>query len=123
MGKIIGGILGTLAIAGLVLFLLFHFGVLSFGKGDGNGDVKTETVTDMRSEAIDEVEEITVTIVVKQDKYVIEEQEVTLTQIKEKVTDNSAIIKVILEDNYASAKAWDDIKTSLTDWGIVPIEQ
>lgn len=42
MGKIIGGILGTLAIAGLVLFLLFHFGVLSFGKGDGNGDVKTE---------------------------------------------------------------------------------
>ena len=39
MGKIIGGILGTLAIAGLVLFLLFHFGVLSFGKGDGNGDV------------------------------------------------------------------------------------
>ena len=74
MGKIIGGILGTLAIAGLVLFLLFHFGVLSFGKGDGNGDVKTETVTDMRSEAIDEVEEITVTIVVKQDKYVIEEQ-------------------------------------------------
>lgn len=123
MGKIIGGILGTLAIAGLVLFLLFHFGVLSFGKGDGNGDVKTETVTDMRSEAIDEVEEITVTIVVKQDKYVIEEQEVTLTQIKEKVTDKSAIIKVILEDNYASAKAWDDIKTSLTEWGIVPIEQ
>lgn len=123
MGKIIGGILGTLAIAGLVLFLLFHFGVLSFGKGDGNGDVKTETLTDMRSEAIDEVEEITVTIVVKQDKYVIEEQEVTLTQIKEKVTDKSAIIKVILEDNYASAKAWDDIKTSLTEWGIVPIEQ
>lgn len=123
MGKIIGGILGTLAIAGLVLFLLFHFGVLSFGKGDGNGDVKTETVTDMRSEAIDEVEEITVTIVVKQDKYVIEEQEVTLTQIKEKITDKSAIIKVILEDNYASAKAWDDIKTSLTEWGIVPIEQ
>lgn len=123
MGKIIGGILGTLAIAGLVLFLLFHFGVLSFGKGDGNGGVKTETVTDMRSEAIDEVEEITVTIVVKQDKYVIEEQEVTLTQIKEKVTDKSAIIKVILEDNYASAKAWDDIKTSLTEWGIVPIEQ
>lgn len=123
MGKIIGGILGTLVIAGLVLFLLFHFGVLSFGKGDGNGDVKTETVTDMRSEAIDEVEEITVTIVVKQDKYVIEEQEVTLTQIKEKVTDKSAIIKVILEDNYASAKAWDDIKTSLTEWGIVPIEQ
>lgn len=45
----------------------------------------------------------------------IEEQEVTLTQIKQKVTDKSAIIKVILEDNYASAKAWDDIKTSLTE--------
>lgn len=47
MGKIIGGILGTLAISGLVLFLLFHFGVLSFGKSDRNGDVKTETVTNM----------------------------------------------------------------------------
>lgn len=125
MGKIIGGILGTLVIAGLVLCLLFHFGVLSLGKGNenGDGDDQMETATKVPSEIMDEVEKITVTIVVKQDKYLIEDQEVTLTQIKEKVTDKSAIIKVILEDNYASAKAWDDIKISLTEWGIVPIEQ
>ena len=130
MGKIIGSILGTLCIAGIVLFLLFHFGVLSLGKESETSDIKTETVTDIRSKAMDvhprvmdKNEEITVTIVVKQDKYVIEEQEVTLTQIKEKVTDKSAIIKVVLEDNYASAKAWDNIKSSLTEWDIVPIEQ
>lgn len=130
MGKIIGSILGTLCIAGIVLFLLFHFGVLSLGKESETSDIKTETVTDIRSKAMDvhprvmdKNEEITVTIVVMQDKYMIEEQEVTLTQIKEKVTDKSAIIKVVLEDNYASAKAWDNIKSSLTEWDIVPIEQ
>lgn len=127
MGKVIGGILGTLVIAGLVLFLLFHFDVLSLGKGNGNGnendDTKTESVTDKRSEVSNEVEEITITIVVTQDQYLIDDQEVTLTQIKEKVTDKSAIIKVILEDNYASAKAWDDIKARLAEWEVVPIEQ
>ena len=127
MGKVIGGILGTLVIAGLVLFLLFHFDVLSLGKGNGNGnendDTKTESVTDKRPEVTNEVEEITITIVVTQDQYLIDDQEVTLTQIKEKVTDKSAIIKVILEDNYASAKAWDDIKASLAEWEVVPIEQ
>ena len=123
MGKVIGGILGTLVIAGLVLFLLFHFGVLSLGGGSGIDDVKTESVTDKRSKVMDEVEEITITIVVTQDQYLIDEQEVKLTQIKEKVTDKSAIIKVILEDNYASAKAWDDIKACFAEWEIVPIEQ
>ena len=78
---------------------------------------------DVHPRVMDKNEEITVTIVVMQDKYMIEEQEVTLTQIKEKVTDKSAIIKVVLEDNYASAKAWDNIKSSLTEWDIVPIEQ
>ncbi len=125
MGKVIGGILGTLAIVVLVLFLLLHFGLLSWGNnsGNGEGDKKSEETEIEDSSTADEIEEIIVTIVVTQDKYFIDEQEVTLTQINEKVTDKSAIIKVVLENNYASAKAWDDIKTNLTEWGIIPIEQ
>lgn len=125
MGKVIGGILGTLVVAGIVLFLLFHFGLLSWGGGNGNGNVdeKNGAVAEDNQGAADESKDITITIVVTQDQYLIDEQQVTLTQIKEKVTDESAIIKVILEDNYASAKAWDDIKINLEKWGIIPIEQ
>lgn len=125
MGKFIGGILSTLVIVGLVFFLLFRLGFLSWGNGSGNGDgdLKTEKATDEIPVINDESKEITITIVITQDQYLIDDQEVTLTQIKEKVTDKSATIKVILEDNYASAKAWDDIKTNLAEWGITPIEQ
>lgn len=125
MGKVIGGILGTLVVAGIVLFLLFHFGLLSWGGGTGNGnaDEKNGAVAEDNQAAADESKDITITIVVTQDQYLIDEQPVTLSQIKEKVTDKSAAIKVILEDNYASAKAWDDIKINLEKWGIIPIEQ
>lgn len=116
MGKVIGGILSALVIAGLIIFLLFYFGVLGFG---GSGDSKGGT--NKEQSEIKETEEIT--IIVTQDEYFIDEQKVTLTQIKEKVTDESAVIKVVLENNYASAKAWDDIRTSLAEWGIIPIEQ
>lgn len=127
MGKVIGGILGTLVIAGLVLFLLFRLGLISWGNGNGSGngddDVKVDTVVNENQVIDDEVKEITITIVVTQDQYLIDGQEVTLTQIKEKVTDKSLLVKVVLEDNYASAKAWDDIKTNLAEWGVTPIEQ
>lgn len=125
MGKVIGGILGTLVIVVLVLFLLLHFGLLSWGNNSGNGDgnIISEEAEIEDSTTADEIEEIIITIVVTQDKYFIDEQEVTFTQIKEKVTDKSAIIKVVLENNYASAKAWDDIKTNLAEWGVIPIEQ
>ncbi len=116
-------ILGTSVVAGVVLFLLSHTGVLHFGEGTGDSKVETETVTEGDLETIEELDEITITIVVTQDQYLIDGQEVTLTQIKEKVTDTSAKIKVILEDNYASTKAWDEIKRNLTEWEIVPIEQ
>lgn len=123
MRKVIGGILSTLVIAGLVLFLLFYFGILNLGDGNGKDNINTETIAEEDSTIADEPEEITITIVVTQDQYLIDEQNVTLTQIKEMVTDKSAIIKIILEDNYASAKAWDDLKTNLAEWGITPIEQ
>lgn len=123
MGKVLGGILGTLIIVGLVLFLLLHFGLLSWGNNNGDGDRETEKTVIEDSAAVEEIEELEITIVVTQDKYLMDDQEVTLTQINEKVTDESAIIKVVLENNYASAKAWDDIKASLTEWGVIPVEQ
>jgi hypothetical protein len=115
MGKVIGGII----VAILIAVLLVRCGILGFG---GSGDSKSGS-SEEQSEIIEETEEITITIVVTQDEYFIDEQKVTLTQIKERVTDESAEIKVILEDNYASAKAWDDIKAYLAEWEIVPIEQ
>ena len=115
MGKVIGGII----VAILIAVLLVRCGILGFG---GRRDSKSGS-SEEQSEIIEETEEITITIVVTQDEYFIDEQKVTLTQIKERVTDESAEIKVILEDNYASAKAWDDIKAYLAEWEIVPIEQ
>ncbi len=122
MRKAIGVLLGTFIITGMVFFLLFHFGLPGFGTGTGNGDENTDAVEETQTTE-EESKEIEITIVVTQDKYLIDEQEVTLTQIKELVTDASAAIEVILEDNYASAKAWDDIKTNLESWGITPIVQ
>lgn len=125
MTKVLGGILGTLVIGILVVFLLFHFGLISLGTGSGSGDgvVESKMVEDEIPVIMDEDEEITITIVVTQDQYLIDEQKVTLTQIREKVTGESAEINVVLEDNYASAKAWDEIKTNLAEWGVTPIEQ
>lgn len=129
MGKVLVGVLGTVIIGILVIFLLVHFGLLSWGPGNGKGDgnidseAKSEAVVDESSVINDETKEITINIVITQDQYSIDEQVVTLTQIREKLTDESAMINVVLEDNYASAKAWDEIKTSLAEWGITPIEQ
>ena len=124
MGKVLG-ILGTLVIGilvGVLLFFFFGGKGSGTGSGNGNGDVESEIVEETPV-IEDEAEEITITIVVTQDQYIIDEQIVTLTQIREKVTDESAEIIVVLEDNYASAKAWDGIKTSLAEWGVIPIEQ
>ena len=125
MGKVISGIFGTLVVGAIVLFLLFRMGLISWGPGSGTGDggEQFNTVSDENQMIVEDPEEVTITIVVTQDKYMIDGQEVTLTQIKEKVTDESKTIKVVLEDNYASAKTWDEIKTNLAEWDIVPIEQ
>lgn len=115
MGKFLGGVL----VAVLVVVLLFYFGIIGWGSGIGNGAADGDT---KQSQTI-EMENKEITIVVTQDKYMMDEKEVTLTQIKEKVTDASAEITVVLENNYASAKAWDEIKTNLEQWGIIPVEQ
>jgi flagellar basal body-associated protein FliL len=111
-----------LVIAIVIIIVAIFSGKIGFGKGDGNGDGDDSVATE-QTESSQNQEETTVTIVVKQDQYYIDEQEVTLTQIKEKVTAMNENLTVIIENNYASAKTWDEIKNYLEEWGISPIEQ
>lgn len=119
MGKFLAGVLLTVA----VIALLFFFGVFKLGVGDGKGNESKPTETSETVETEPEQKEVTVVIVVKQDSYFVEEKEVTLSEIKEKVTDASSKVKVVVENNYAGAEAWDNLKKSLSEWGITPIEQ
>ncbi|MBE5923588.1 MAG: hypothetical protein E7271_03850 [Lachnospiraceae bacterium] len=123
MGKVLGGVFATLLIVVIVFLVLFKMGIIGIGgKGFGKGGSENDSAisSEMKSEEIEKKE--SVTIVVKQDEYYIDNQQVTLTQLKEKVTDKS-VSEVIIENNYASSKTWDELKNSLDDWGITPVEQ
>lgn len=119
MGKFFAGVFLTV----VVIALLFFFGVFKLGVGDGKGSETKTTETTEKVEKEPEQKEVTVVIVVKQDSYFIEEKEVTLSEIKERVTDSSTKVKVVIENNYAGAETWDSLKNSLLEWGITPIEQ
>lgn len=111
---LIAGILIAIAVSGFV-----YCG--STGSGNGNETGSNIMSTEKSSE---ENDEITITIVVMQDQYFIDEQTVTLTQIKEKIADMSDNnITVVLENNYASTKAWDNLKTNLEKMDVTIIEQ
>lgn len=105
----------------LLLFLAFKMGIGGFGgsgpasEGDKQGE---QAVTETKPE-----EEEKITIEVKKDLYLIEGKEVSLEEIKEKVTTSDKKVSVILENNYASAKSWDEIKNALSEWGITTIDQ
>ncbi len=63
-----------------------------------------------------------VVIVVKQDKYYVDDKEVTLTEIEALVTGEENVI-VTLENNYASVEAWDNLRTKLYEWKITVVEE
>lgn len=121
MGKFFAGIL----VAILIAALLAYFGFINFGlggKGEGQGEQPKSSVTSEVKEE-EKPEEMTVTIEVKKDVYLMDGQEVTLSQIKNKVTDSSKKIKVVLVNNYAATKAWDELKAAFTEWGIEAVEE
>lgn len=105
----------------LLLFLAFKMGFGGFGgsgpasEGDKQGE---QAVTETKPEEVEKI-----TIEVKKDLYLIEGKEVSLDEIKEKVTTSEKKVNVILENNYASAKTWDEIKNALSEWGITTIDQ
>lgn len=122
MGKFFAGIMVTVAI----ILLLFYLGLISFGpggKGEGQGETsKTTSIQEIKEEET-RVEEKVIQIEVKKDIYLVEGEEVTLSRIKEKVTEPSKSIKVTLVNHYASTKAWDELKSALMEWGIEAAEE
>lgn len=110
-----------------MVFLVIHFIGNPFAKGNGDGGDSSATVEAQvmtNSDVVnEEPEEKLITIVVKQDKYLIDDKELTISEIKDICSDDSIVAEVVIEDNYASVKAWDDIKSILDDMEIVYDEQ
>ena len=134
MKKVLGVIITILIILGIVYLLFFGNG-LGFGKGsgdgEGNGDnteqeVNTDEVIEDQDviEADNDAEQNTVLIEVKQSQYLINGEEKTLSEIESLLSDENAGNTVfILEDNYASTKAWDEVKKIFTSYGVSVVEQ
>lgn len=141
MGKILG-IIGTILVAFAIFFILFFgkgFGLGNGnGKGDGNGNSNSNAVSDEQdiseneeTETQNEVSEgtsadngITVVIEVKQSQYLIDGKEMALSEIESMIQSyDMENTSFIIEDNYASAKAWDEIKQLFLSYEISVVEQ
>lgn len=134
MKKVLGFIVAGLIILGIVYLLFFGDG-FGFGKGTGDGEsngenTEQEVDTDEEIEDPDAIEagndaeQNTVLIEVKQSQYLINEEEKTLSEIETLLSEENAGNTVfILEDNYASTKAWDEIKKLFTSYGVSVVEQ
>lgn len=121
MGKFFAGIL----LAVVVIAILAYFGFINFGfggKGEGNAEKSSSSIT-QEVKQTEKKEEVLVKVEVKKDLYLIDGKEVTLSQIKEKVTDSEKQAKVVIINNYASTKAWDELKAAFTEWEIHAVEE
>ncbi|MGN0401405.1 MAG: hypothetical protein ACI4HQ_03975 [Acetatifactor sp.] len=127
---------GVTAIAAAILLFIFGKG---FGLGPGlglgtNADVgeskesesavvSGESVPEETTESSENTE-VTITIEVKQDQYFVDGQEKTLEDIEGLLEDKDGVkYTYVLENNYASAKAWDDIKALFVSREISVVEQ
>lgn len=135
MKKVLGIIVTILIVAGIVFIFFFGKGSgFGIGAKDGEGDgenTEQEVNVDEETENRDEVEadneaaeQNTVLIEVKQSQYLINGEEKTLSEIESLLSDENVGNTIfILEDNYASTKAWDEIKKLFTGYEISVIEQ
>jgi len=128
---IIIGLLIVIAVA----VLRFLGPGLGFGKGEGKGmgedtrdstaavasaqpNVDTDTPPDEGSNTTE------IVIVVKQGEYFIESRQITLDSIKDQIQANAeGKVSVVIEDDYGSAKAWDDIQKLMNELGIAYTEK
>lgn len=134
MGKLLG-ILATVVIIAIIIYVFFFGKGFGLGKGTGDGEgneisagqvVSEEepVVQNKMEEEKDETDNITVLIEVKQGQYLLDGEECTLSDIEAiLMSDEVENTLFILEDNYASAKAWDEIKGLFTRYEISVIEQ
>ncbi len=117
MKKFFGFILIILIIALALFFFGGGFGLLGSGEGVIGSNSEATSSTEASVEASQPEEEepdiSSMTILVEEDSYVIDGEEVSLTVIEDIVAEQSKLdveFMFILTDNYGSAKAWDQLK-------------
>lgn len=133
-GKVAGGVGVAAVIAALALF-----GGKGLGLGNGSGlglgvgnDTKvnseTQNQTDEEKEPVEEKQDETVagkvSVEVKEGQYLIDGTEKSLADIEALLTaEDAKNTSFTLVNNYASAKAWDEVKALFTKYGIAVTEQ
>ncbi len=122
-----GGAMGAVAVAGVALLLA---GGVGFGNGGGLG--LGESVPAVSDQAIEETTvkeekeqtETAVVIEVKQDEYFVDGKPMKLGEIDALIHQVDMYkASFTLVDNYASAKAWDEVMALLVDHGISVVEK
>ena len=137
-GKVAGGVGIAAVIAALALL-----GGKGLGLGGGGGlgldlgkdtnvssdaenqtDEEKEPVENKQEELPEEKETKAVSIEVKQGQYLIDGVEKSLADIEALLTaEHAAETSFELVDNYAAAKAWDDVKALFTKYELDVVEQ
>lgn len=120
-----GGKAGLVAAAGAVLLLA---GGVRGGLGIGGGEVLpasgNQVIEQAEDAAAKQEETATVTIEVKQDEYIVDGTPMKLGEIDGLIHQVDMYkASFVLVDNYASAKAWDDLMSLMVSHGISVVEQ
>lgn len=120
-----GGKVGLVAAAGAVLLLA---GGVRGGLGIGGGEVLpasgNQVIEQAEDAAAKQEETATVTIEVKQDEYIVDGTPMKLGEIDGLIHQVDMYkASFVLVDNYASAKAWDDLMSLMVSHGISVVEQ
>lgn len=137
MGKVLG-VIGTILVAFAIFCYLFFGKGFGLGNGKGDGDGNGNAVNNEQdmsdneeSEPQNEISggtgadnEITVVIEVKQSQYLIDGKEMTLSDIESLIQGyDLESTSFVIEDNYAAAKAWDEIKELFLSYEVSVVEQ
>lgn len=124
-----GGVMGTAAVAGVALLLAGGLGFGNGGFGLGNAlPAVSDQVVEQAEDAVEKEEiqqtEAAVVIEVKQDEYIIDGKTVGLDEIDALIHQPDMYKAAFtLVDNYASAKAWDEVMALLVNHGISVVEK
>ncbi len=136
-GKVAGGVGIAAVIAALALFGGKGLGLggggglgLDFGKdANVNSDVQNpqdevKEPVENKDELPEEKNQTTVSIEVKQGQYLIDGEEKSLADIEALLTaEGVKDTSFVLVNNFAAAKAWDDVKALFTEYEIDVVEQ
>lgn len=105
----------------LVFFALFHFGIIKIGIGSGRGNGAGNSEKSI-AEEFQETEEVIIdenpelTIVVDKATYKINDKQVDISEIKNRIEDFAG--RIIIESNYATLSVWESLKRELNEMKI-----